>query len=504
MSTRLAAAALAAAATVACSKSDTAPPTGPRTVTGTFQLVHWTDDGARTAVPTPPDPSASPRPSAPPVAALVPTAAGYDVKPGTVDAAGRLSIPGVPQGRFFLAVEGSVLRLSEHTADALDLSSHVLGRADAVLPVATTPVTISVSGLSPWTSSFDLVTVTSSNAGLWTAPWGLFYVGEDLADGTTSASLSVDFQSTVFGALPLPDSSRGDVVHLAQLSVRPGTTVGTRVLTRSARLTGVSLAAGAAGVITADLQAVPQTGRVSIDFRQSAFEALAPQMGPGASANTAAVWVDASAHPLTHPGPQDAAPDLVLVERLPGDPDFVEQDIAYGQPFDSLWHEWRGENVIFTVPFQVGTASPRTAVAVVAQSAAMSPALSPVVVPRISPPRRPTVGGRDAFQPQSGVGTTPVLAWSAPDIGSPSRYEVEVYRLTEDQGISRRTLVLRAELKGGTSSLRIPPDVLLAGQPYHASIRAARFDADRVSEPGAAWRRVPGDWANCVTATFTP
>jgi len=423
MRVRAAFAVLLAGAALACGKSQSPPdpapppppPQGDRTVTGTFRKVHWLDDGTRVTVPAPPSAAGSPRPSAPAVSALVPTASGYEVKPGTVDAAGNLSIPGVPQGRYFLAVEGSALDLSEHAGDQLDLASHLLGRPDVVVPAVATPVTVSLTGLAPWTPFIDVLSVTSSNAGLWTALWGDYYTGADLSQGVTSVSATVDFQSTVVGATPLPEAAKGDVVYLTQLSTMPGGTGEARVLTRAARLTGVTLAEDSGGTIAATLQPAPMTGRFSVDVKQSAFEALLPQLGPGARASAFDIWVDAAPHPLSYPGPIGWGPDLVIVRRYGGAPDFTLSGIAYGQPLDALWHEWRLEYFTFQVDILVGTVRSRGVLGVVVQTAALTPALWPVVTPRLTPARSPTIDGRGAFQQQAGVGTTPVLAWGAPD-----------------------------------------------------------------------------------------
>src|SRR5258706_11003509 len=94
-----------------------------RTVSGTFQSIYWLDDGTRITRPTPPTGNWS--------AVVFDHRTGqYQRFPGTVDASGNLSIPGVPHGSYFLESESGTRFWNEFSASDLDLSQIASFRPD--------------------------------------------------------------------------------------------------------------------------------------------------------------------------------------------------------------------------------------------------------------------------------------------------------------------------------------------------------------------------------------
>jgi hypothetical protein len=122
--------------------------------------------------------------------------------------------------------------------------------------------------------------------------------------------------------------------------------------------------------------------------------------------------------------------------------------------------------------------------------------LSPIV----SPPRQPLVNGRDARQPQEGVGIEPTLSWTAPTIGVAPRYRILVYRIYLKG--SQPFLQLDAAISTASTSLRMPPGILKAGSSYIFTLRANRSPGDDETRPNR--EHLGSCTATALTAVISP
>src|ERR1700739_2560499 len=90
-----------------------------RTITGQFTIVYAPDDGTQTVAPLPPSSGTT-------VAAYQWSAktGSYTIYNGSLDGNGNVSIPGVPAGNYFLAINDPSLGLSfsEMSTSTPDLS----------------------------------------------------------------------------------------------------------------------------------------------------------------------------------------------------------------------------------------------------------------------------------------------------------------------------------------------------------------------------------------------
>jgi hypothetical protein len=92
------------------------------------------------------------------------------------------------------------------------------------------------------------------------------------------------------------------------------------------------------------------------------------------------------------------------------------------------------------------------------------------LAPAVTPVQSPRIGDVDAFGDLTGVGETPTVSWTAPSVGTPTAYVVEVSRLDAAGGVTSATPVLRhttAQLK-----VTVPPGILVAGATYFARVTA--------------------------------
>src|SRR5437763_5364593 len=158
--------------------------TAVRVVHGTFHTTHWTDNGAKTAVNTPAPPGTA-------VSAMVLEGSTYQFFPGSLAADGTFTIPGVPEGLYFLQVDyGDGPWLYEMSTSAPDLGLVTASRPDVVYPRSAQSVTLQITNLDPWTGGDlyhgDLFRIASAQAGVGMRPFHPPGNATPPADGATS------------------------------------------------------------------------------------------------------------------------------------------------------------------------------------------------------------------------------------------------------------------------------------------------------------------------------
>jgi hypothetical protein len=491
-----------------CSAAGSCP--ARRDVTGAFERIFWTDDGTKTRVGVP-QPGVT-------VSALVPSAGGvgYQHFPGTFAADGiSFTIHGVPEGRYFLQVEGMPdlpsPSLFELTTSTPDLSSVVAYRRNLVRPVSPTPVTVNVTNLDPYTPGDslvgDLFEIGSSQANLSLRPWSR---SGGPAAGDTSFSGPIDWHSVLNVVSDnavggLPDASKGDVVWFYQAKrqiIGPASAPTIyRPATKAARISNLTMRDGVAASVDVPLVAVPQTGRITADVRYSQFAALAPAVNPGARSNELAFNVFAIPHGAgspDEPGDSMSVRPLLLAHQFTTGPAFLPDTnygtLAYGQFSDTpLWQESRQTLYVFDV-----TVAPPggTAFTLPALIVAVEPISSAPIAPGIGPVRSPQINGRDLFQPQTGVGLQPTISWSPPGLGAATDVLISISAM---DGSS----TFQATVQTG-KSFTVPDGVLVAGKTYVTLLTAQQTASGNPNAPPLRLGGVPFYSADCITSTFTP
>jgi hypothetical protein len=103
-----------------------------------------------------------------------------------------------------------------------------------------------------------------------------------------------------------------------------------------------------------------------------------------------------------------------------------------------------------------------------------------------------------------GVGSTPLFGWSAPPVGVPTSYLVEIYRI--DWGsfsFTTHALIARFRLPPSVTSLRLPPGFLQSGSHYYARIVSdSQPNSDFAARPFML--SFPQDFAGRVSGLFSP
>jgi hypothetical protein len=497
-----------------CSNGDCLSAT--RTVTGSFRATFQHDDGTTQ--------EALDQLLLPPDSIVYPDGAGgFTTVSLTLDADGNFSVPSVPRGTYYLktSFETVVNSLTQDlttfvellplTADNPDLTAFFHGRASATRALRATNVTLNASGLDPW-----------SNAG--PTPDSLFLTtGQALtteeaartqrpADGATEAALTFEWVDSFVGAENnLPDAAQGDSTWVYQRHSAALSNGGQAALVdRFARSDSFTLQDGVAASLTVALQAAPLSQSAPTSTALSEFAALVPEMNPAASlspdpdslsAPFAETVIFSQAGSLSFPdeGSTSVAARVREVQvpysRLDTDADFGT--VQYGGFLDSNFHEYR--EFFYATNLVLSADGNKVGVGPVFLIQTPADSLPAVLEPTLSPIRLPLIQGKDAFTAQTGVGLTPTLSWTAPALGQPSSYAVEIIMVSPPDDENSIGFV-QTRVYGGTS-FTVPPGLLQAGKTYAADITAIQTveDQNRPFRTG-----LPFAQTDAVTNTFTP
>jgi hypothetical protein len=476
-----------------------------RTVSGTFQTIHWTDDGTKTTVSG--TPTLTTRigdlPAAP-SALLVADAsvAGYTKFPVTLGADQSFAVSGVPVGSYFLELDATttsvalcgpgqtpvpiqIVNLFELRANAPDLAAVTSTRPDVVTPQSAPAVTFDVSNMDAW-GTRDRLFASSAQA----------QSSQLILPGPATGATLFTTTSNWIGALP--DASKGDTVYVYQRhssAIGSGPSAGlVSRATKSLKLTNLTVSATAANSATVALATTPQTGALATDVRNSQAAAIAADVNPSAVLSSFSVNVVPAPHSITYPDMPltDASNIFALTGTSAGDVDYGT--VAYGQFFDPIWKEEQRVVWSFDVPSEGASAFSSSNVPVPVTPGG-------TVAPLIGPPKSPRVNGANAFTAQTGVGLQPTISWSAPALGTATSYTLDV-TATDPCGLSGQIVGFSAVVHNGTS-FKVPSGILKSGFAYRATITARQAAWDTV-DAGPFRTGSPRHVAQCVTSTFAP
>ena len=133
------------------------------------------------------------------------------------------------------------------------------------------------------------------------------------------------------------------------------------------------------------------------------------------------------------------------------------------------------------------------------ETTAMPTAQNPLQ-PMVTPVQGPRIAGLDFLSAQVGVGLAPVLSWQAPAMGTPSVYELNLYRLGTYGNTT--TSVLVATFRTQQAGLQLPAGVLLTGNTYVFRIRTIQQNKDMSAMPYRY--TMPSGTADVLSGMMTP
>jgi hypothetical protein len=430
---------------------------------------------------------------------------GFDLRSGVGAADGTFTVP-VGEGAStwdlgFVPFSGIAPEYLVGGTLTYDFSSYVLGRLDREFPMASTPVVIEAAGLAPW-GALDDLEIFVSNAGAIVFSPQVDFTAPITAGSTTIPAQTIDWLSQFN---PLVDAAKGDTTVMFQLATQTSGTDSYAAIAKLGTATGFTQSDGQSSNLTVSMADVPQDETLTVHWKRSQFAALADQAGPGAVPGASLLAVDALPDANTR-GFFASAPDLVEFLQPPGGTTDLDETFTYGNPFSTggtPWDEFVLVEGEFSVPVRAGTTTPATVDAgYYAQVPVGALQTDGTIAPKLSGVSNIRVGGKEvSTAAQSGVGLTPLVAWDAPAIGTPTSYQVTIDAVTAANGATELRTV--AYFETADTSLQLPSDMLTAGTKFVAIITA-------FATPGADLTTTPfefgGDYTQfaTVTAQFEP
>ncbi|WP_426754038.1 hypothetical protein [Myxococcus sp. Y35] len=476
--------------------------TGLTTDGGTVLVTasaHFHNAGGITAVPR--DLSASN------LEILIPNGSTFTHLTGSATPDGGWQFTGVPSGLYYLK-SGSTYTITD--AREVELDSHDLGRADTVFsPETISPLDINVTNLAPWmpyrrnTEPGSSLQVASGQVNL-----GAFLtLYEDVPAGQTSLITSQADMWNTTGGTPIFEAAKGDRLYVNQLSqldagtLPDGGALAYSTVVRSVEMPAFDYAADGTTPlpVTGALQPVPQTA-FSVDWRLSEYPGHASTVHPTATPDTPGFYVYPSAYGLSH-GWLGIVGEVFTLELPAGTlPDFT-RPLTYGNPYPSSWGMVGYAQYSFRVwaPFPDGSGGSFGLLGTMLTHERLEDLVAGPVQPRVSPPRTLTLDGADAMTSLQVASLTPVVAWQAPTLGSPTAYRVAVY------GRSGFSLRLKGYVyvPGSLTQVRLPPGLLSSGAIHYLRLTAIDAPYFDLSRRGSTTYLLPNRQADALSAFFT-
>lgn len=383
---------------------------------------------------------------------------------GTYDkTTGKFAIQNVPSGYYWLK-KGTYLHVRTDK-DVLEVGNLYCNKKQIDYPSVSTSVTFALGGLNPWQVDRDSLIFHDFNSDFFQAIEG------DTAIDANQTNLSVSLDWNELG-YPLIDTGKGDSPRLVQMV---GSTIGGVEVAIAKKLyapASLSIQDGSGATITGTLQNLPLTDLITANFKRSEFTAYRAQYNPHALGE-ATFFVFASVPGISTFGLFGSN----LLERFTCTSSTETADFNFPTMVPAPWPGW--EAIAYGVDrhrvawLHPSASSPYSMKGRMLTSSAVLPTASVPLRPVLSPIRNPKINGTlSLFEDQSGVGTTPILTWSLPDLGTPQGYQVVIFRLNEASGTTGVLDVAKLFLPGTETSLKIPAGILQAGQSYGIQIRA--------------------------------
>jgi len=414
-----------------------------RTVTGT-QIGHYKNG------PKPTDLSVVT------VAAYVPSGSGYTMISGSGTSSGTFTIPNVPAGFYLLQLGIDLVVTSNSTVNA---DYNVDERNNIVPADQNTTVTFDLTNINVWQTEDILEMVCTNNGAI-----NIFSeaAGQNTFTGTYE----------YYGALS--DGSQGDQNFILQLITQ---NVGGHIfnaLGRGFLPPKFTQQQGSDTPINGKMSVVPQTHTFEANVNGADITAQTLASNPNVVFTGTGIYLDAYPGSLKK-GENTSTPDLVAYDTY-GDQPLLTTNadlgpVAYGDPFPaSSWplfvvYGWSAQvdyvapgasNGTAIVPFNIG------------YNTKLPSATSPIK-PLVGAATSPRINGGNFFTDTTGVGLTPTLKWSAPTVGTASFYEIDIFRLTNNNGNTMKALI--AQVLTPATSFTVPQGLMTSGSGYVFRVR---------------------------------
>lgn len=418
------------------------------------------------------------------IQALVPNASGgFDTITGVGHDDGTFSISGVPVGNYWLRFGLTYIWTS---SDHVEWVFDGFGRSDAAYPGSPTPLVMNATNLNAWQNTDELLfNVPNQGLTFSAAPGTLGITNAPLPTATALSAYTYDFSQIGAGLL---DSTKGDQAYLNQLTTRNAGGNLYRALGRAWNLPALTMTDGATSTVNGAFLDLPQTSTLRLNWKRSALASMTTQVNPGATVVGTELGLWASPAGVAFGVPSNA---FQLFTYDSGSPtattDLDLGDLAYGNPYPNSWNLLAETYFIWNVNYLApGATTPISLQRSAYTATSALPTAATPLAPLVSSVLNPRINGKDLFQNQIAVGTSPTLTWDLPSTGVPTGYVLRVMELKNTGGTSQ--LLTRASLRTTARTLTIPPGVMVPGSTYVITISSVRF-------PGVNFAQYPFETA---------
>jgi len=420
------------------------PSPSTRTVTGT-RIAHYKTG------PVPIDLSALN------IGAFAPNGSGgYNFFSGSGTSSGTFTIANVPGGFYLLEIGELYLWTSNTVVDA---DYNVDTRSDTVQADQNTTVTFDLTNLNSWQSTDFLEMVCPNN--------GEFNLFVGTVGDTT-------FTGTFPYSGPLSVGSEGDQYYIFQAVTQSVNSFPFNALGRYIAPPKFIQAQGSDTPISGTLRTIVQSHKFEANINGADLAAQALAANPNAALASTVLALDVYPGTVSK-GEDTATPDLVAYDFLGSSPLITSNGdlgpVLYGNPFPSKWplfdiYVWQAYTN-YTAP----GATNSTPIFTMSQGYDVTlPTSTKPIKPLVGVVNKPSINHKNFFADRMGVGTSPTLKWSPPNLGAANDYLVAVYQLANNGGNTTATRI--GSLFTQKTSLLIPDGLLSAGQAYVFLIRA--------------------------------
>ncbi|MDC0749193.1 hypothetical protein [Polyangium mundeleinium] len=412
-----------------------------------------------------------------PIEALVPMGGGqWQTFKGTGKADGSVLIPGVPEGPY-------VLRVGEFeyiytSARVVDLGGAIAGRKGAPrATVVPTNLVLDITNLAPWQAKDDIqLFVPNSGAGQRMFGSGSGAENWPAVGDTKLERFTVNWSGFAWGSLI--DAGKGDVLTVSQLSQQTGASgVPYAIVTRFASFDDITQTDGSTVSRSGAFTSVPSNVSVSLDVHTTKFTSHVTAVNP--KAVDQGTFVEIRTRPGNTYAPVGASATLLTLGIAPGPADVNLGAIPYGNPYPAAWGSsvfvYHYGLVAYTAP---GVATPWNDFGVIMFSRDVASVSGRPIEPLVSPVQDLEVNGKNAFSDQTGVTRTPRLSWTAPAVGTPTHYTIDILK---PDGGSFGTLI--ANLRTKDTRIDLPPGILDDVSAFYVRVAAHVSDVDITTHP---------------------
>jgi hypothetical protein len=381
--------------------------------------------------------------------------------PGSCKADGTFRIVAPPSiGTYYIKLGTSWFETNKRTG--IDLSSAHLGRSD-LASVTSASVSVDMTNMAPWATGDALFAFAPNNGDV---------VGLSFAPAASATTV----QGTQAWTGSKVDAAKGDTVQLLQLGVhQTGSGLPYQTLDRAFSAPALTLANNATSTISGAFTTTTTTSQ-QIRVNNASFNAFATSVNPNVTTRTFDGTMYASPSTDTPRSPSLFA----FTASGAGVASMNFGTMSLVDPYPAAWQRLVRIQEAYVVPYTLNGVN--GAVNAIASRILPASAADTTIVDAIlGPPTSPKFDTVDAF---TATHISPVVKvnWSAPTLGTPTDYEVQVFEVTIDGIALKFTSVIKLTTK--QTAIRIPAGVLLGGRQYVFSIRSRiRENVDIYAKP---------------------